>query len=48
MVPLFENPQSGELETHLCALEYRTRVGAERVVAWIEKRVTERSDGRTV
>jgi len=44
MVPLFENPRSGELESHLATLEYRTRADAERVVAWMEKRV-ERSSG---
>jgi hypothetical protein len=45
MVPLFENPRSGDLETRLGNLEYRTGADAERVVAWMEKRVTERSTG---
>jgi len=45
MVALFENPKSGDLESHLGNLEYRTQADAERVVAWIEKRVTERSQG---
>jgi hypothetical protein len=44
MVPLFENPRSGELESHLGNLEYRTLADAEGVVAWMEKRV-ERSKG---
>jgi hypothetical protein len=35
MVALFENPRSGELESHLGNLEYRTRGDAERVVAWM-------------
>ena len=38
MIPLFENRRSGELESHLGNLEYRTQADAERVVAWIEKR----------
>jgi hypothetical protein len=33
MVPLFENPKSGEPESHLATLEYRTQADAERVVA---------------
>jgi hypothetical protein len=44
MVALFENPRSGELESHLGNLEYRTRAAAERVVAWMETCV-ERSSG---
>jgi hypothetical protein len=47
MVALFENIRSGELESHLSALEYRTRADAERVIDWMEKRVSERSGGRT-
>jgi hypothetical protein len=38
MVALFENPRSGEIESHLGSLEYRTRADAERVVAWMGKR----------
>jgi hypothetical protein len=44
MVALFENRRSGELESHLANLEYRTRADAERVVAWMENRA-ERSTG---
>ena len=33
MVPLFENPKSGEPESHLATLEYRTQADAERFVA---------------
>jgi hypothetical protein len=33
MVPLFENPRSGDLESHLGNLEYRTRADTKRV-AW--------------
>jgi hypothetical protein len=47
MVALFENERSGELESHLGNLEYHTRADAERVVAWMGKRISERSDGRT-
>jgi hypothetical protein len=47
MVALFEDIRSGELESHLASLEYHTRDDVERVVAWMEKRVNERSDGRT-
>lgn len=47
MVALFEDIRSGELEGHLASLEYRTRAAAERVVDWMEQRVTERSDGCT-
>ena len=47
MIELFENPLTGELECHLCNLEYRTEADAECVVAWIGKQVTERSKGRT-
>jgi hypothetical protein len=43
MIALFENPRSGKLESHLGNIEYRTRADAERVVAWMEKRVAERS-----
>jgi hypothetical protein len=46
MNALFENPLTGELECHLCNLEYRTEADAERVVAWIRKQVTESSNGR--
>ena len=42
-VALFENQRAGDLESHLANLEYRTRADAERVVAWIEKRVIERA-----
>lgn len=45
MVALFADLKSGELESHLCNLEYRTRADAERVVAWMEKRIAERSSG---
>jgi hypothetical protein len=45
MVALFENLRTGDLESHLCSLEFHTRVDAERVVAWMEIRVTERSHG---
>jgi hypothetical protein len=45
MVALFENPRSGDLEAHLGNLEYRTRADAERVVAWMEQRVSERLHG---
>lgn len=48
MVALFENLKAGDLKSHLANLEYRTQADAERVVAWIEKRVNERSDGPTV
>jgi hypothetical protein len=48
MVALFENPRSGELESYLGSLEYRTLADAERVVAWIGKRIAERSGDRTV
>jgi hypothetical protein len=44
IVPLFENPRSGELESHLGNLEFRTREDAERVIAWMENRL-ERSTG---
>ena len=47
MVALFENLRTGDLESHLCSLEFHTRVDAERVVAWMEIQVTERSEGRT-
>jgi hypothetical protein len=47
MIALFENPRSSELESHLATLEYRTGADAERVAALIEKRITERSAGRT-
>ena len=47
MVPLFENPRSGELESHLATLEYHTRSDAERVVAWMANRIAGRSGGRT-
>ena len=47
MIELCENPLTGELECHLCDLEYRTEADAERVVAWIGKQVTEKSNGRT-
>jgi hypothetical protein len=47
MVALFENIRSGELESHLCSLEFHTRADAERVVAWTEIQVTERSGGHT-
>jgi hypothetical protein len=47
MVTLFENLRSGELESHLCSLEFHTRADAERVVAWTEIQVTERSGGHT-
>lgn len=47
MVTLFENIRSGELESHLASLEYRTKSDAERVIAWMEKRLAERSGGRT-
>lgn len=47
MVALSENPSSGDLESHLGNLEYRTRTDAELAVAWMEKRIAERSDGRT-
>jgi len=39
MVALFENPRTGALESHLGNLEHHTRADAERVVAWMEKRV---------
>ena len=45
MVALLENLRTGDLESHLCSLEFHTRVDAERVVAWMEIRVTERSHG---
>jgi hypothetical protein len=45
MLPLFENPRSSELESHLGNLEYHTRADAERVVAWMEKRGTGRPQG---
>jgi hypothetical protein len=45
MVALFENPRAGNLESYLANLEYHTRADAERVVAWIEKRVIERARG---
>jgi len=45
MVALFENLRSGELESHLCSLEFHTRADAERVVAWMEIQVAERSVG---
>ena len=47
MVALFENLRTGDLESHLCSLEFHTRVDAERVVAWMEIHVSERSEGRT-
>ena len=45
MLALFENLRTGDLKSHLCSLEFHTRVDAERVVAWVEIRVTERSHG---
>jgi hypothetical protein len=47
MVPLFENPKSGELESHLATLEYRTQADAGRVVAWMEERVNRTLEWRT-
>ena len=47
MVALFENARSGDLESHLCSLELQTRADAERVIAWMEIQVAERSGGRT-
>jgi hypothetical protein len=48
MIALFDNPKSGELESHLAPVsKYRTRPNAERVAAWIEKRIAERSAART-
>src|SRR6478672_1092196 len=47
MVALFENIRSGELESHLCSLEFHTRADAERVLAWMEIQVAERSGRRT-
>jgi hypothetical protein len=44
MVALFENPRSGDLESHFGNLEYRTLADVERVAAWMEKRA-ERSTG---
>jgi hypothetical protein len=37
MVALFENLRTDDLESHLCSLEFHTRVDAERVVAWMYK-----------
>jgi hypothetical protein len=34
MVPLFENPITGDLERRLGNLEYRTQADAERVTTW--------------
>jgi hypothetical protein len=45
MMPLFENPRSGELESHLATLEYRTRADAERVVAKVTEIVRTRHQG---
>jgi hypothetical protein len=45
MVALFENPRAGDLESYIANLEYRTQADAERVVAWIEKRIIESSRG---
>ena len=42
MVPLFENPRTGDLESHLGNLEYRTQADAERVTAWMHHLVRER------
>jgi hypothetical protein len=47
MAPLFGDPRKDDLETNLGTLEYHTRADAERVVAWMEKRVAECSEGRT-
>jgi hypothetical protein len=43
VTPLFEDPRSGELESHLGNLEYRTLADAERVVTWMEERVNRSS-----
>ena len=42
IVPLFENPRTGDLESQLGNLEYRTQVDAERVTAWMNHLVKER------
>jgi len=44
---LFENLRTGDLESHLCSLEFHTLADAERVIAWMEKRIAERSGGHT-
>jgi hypothetical protein len=44
-MPLFEDLRSGDIESHLGNLEYPSRAEAERIIAWIEKRLSERSDG---
>ena len=42
MVPLFENPRTGDLESHLGNFEYRTQADAERVTAWMNHLLRER------